>query len=830
MNLASSIAVIGISLAAFTSAAEGEKTFAFSEEDLDFFNTYVESILRENCYECHSHKAKKSKGGLVLDSRAGLITGGDSGSSIDLDNLSASLLLKAIQYGDEDLQMPPDGKLGGGDIAQLTEWVERGAPHAVEGKLAKEEGPDYAKLIAEHWSFQPVKNPVPPAGNGSAIDRFVEHKLSEKNLQRRKPADDLTLLRRLHFDLTGLPPTEPQLNAFLAARESADRETAFNYVIDMLLDSPAFGERWGRHWLDVARYAESNGKSRDVINPHAWRYRDWVYEAIAANMPFNQFIIEQIAGDLLPAEKWEHRDQQVQATGFLAIGAKSFSEGNFEMDLVDDQIDTVTQSMLGLTVACARCHDHKFDPIPTADYYAMAGIFRSTKSKYGRGLRNRNTPEYQLLHVLGPTAEQQIAAAKARDELIAKWDKAVKDTTKKVNALQKKLPKNWKARAADLAKVEEGEDREGEANEDKAIREFLAAQENLKVARENLKTAKTRQLPKMNFAMGVEDAEKLEDTKIHIRGEPGNLGESVPRGFLSGLNFHGAPEPNRAQSGRLELALWIAHENNPLTARVMANRIWQHLFGRGLVPTVDNFGVNGEAPSHPGLLDHLAHTFMHDHLWSVKDLIRDIVRSETYRQASEFDEAAYEIDPENRLLWRMNRKRLEAEPFRDAILMTGGNLEIAPPKWGSRVAQIGNGEVGRGENRVPLEEPFLHRGAYLPILRTDLDPFLKTFDLPEPSQPQGERIATNVPAQSLWIMNNPFVVGQAESAAKRLLESGEPDTSARVRKLFRIALSREPSKAELSRAAAFFEKEENLQRWTTFAHALIASAEFRYVD
>ncbi len=803
---------------------------AASPEEIDYFETYVEPLLREHCYECHSHEAEKAKGGLVLDSRAGLLTGGDMGPSFVEDKVESSLLLKAIGYGDKDLQMPPDGKLDEAAIAQLTEWIEKGAPHSHEGQLTKDKGPDYPGLIESHWSLQPVTNPEPPAGDGSSIDRFVLAKLKAAGLKRREPADDFTLLRRLHFDLIGLPPTEKQMDTFLAASKSVGRETALSYVIDMLLASPAFGERWGRHWLDVARFAESNGKSRDVINPHAWRYRNWVYEAFAANMPYNQFIIEQLAGDLLPYETPEHRDQQLRATGFLAVGAKSLSEGNFEMDLVDDQIDTVSQSMLGLTVACARCHDHKFDPIPTADYYALAGIFRSTETLYGRNLRNKNTPVYEILHVLGEDSQSWVTQAKAREEKIKQLDKSTKDLAAAVKKKQKSLPKNWKARAAKLARVEAGEDGEGESEADKKIRAFVELQKEQKAGEAALKKIKADKLPEVDLAMGVTDAKKIADVAIHVRGEPKNLGEVVERGFLSAVRVENDREIKPGQSGRFELALWIADETNPLTARVMVNRIWQHLFGRGLVPTVDNFGINGEAPSHPELLDHLAHSFMHDHLWSVKDVIRDIVTSQTYQQAGAFDETAFEKDPENRLLWRMSRKRLEAEPFRDAILMTGGNLIQGAPEWGSRVAQIGDGEVGRGENTKPLEEPFLHRGAYLPILRTRLNPFLKTFDLPEPGNPQGERIATNVPAQSLWIMNNPFVIGQAEAAAGRALKT-EGDLNAKVRKLIRTALSREPTATELAQAAYYLDgREEDAARWASYAQALMASAEFRYVN
>jgi len=876
------VIVTALVTAGSTIAAEADekKADAAVEGGVDYFRTYVEPILKNNCYECHSHDAKKSRGGLVLDSRAGILTGGDSGPAAVPGDPSESRLVAAIRYEHSELEMPPDGMLSDQDIDWLTEWVEKGLPHAKKGKAPGESGPDYEKLTKNHWSLQPVRNPKPPevkkgSWPRSPIDRFVLARLEKEGLEPVGDAEAATLLRRLHFDLVGLPPEPKTVESFLALPPEK-RPQRLKKLIDELLGDPAFGERWGRHWLDVVRFAESNGKSRDVLMPHAWRYRDWVYDAVAADLPFDQFITKQLAGDLLPADSTKQRDENRIATGLLAVGAKSLTGGTLEVDMIDDQIDVVSQGVLGMTVACARCHDHKFDPIPTEDYYSLAGIFKSTETLYGYGLRNKDEPEHTLLVPLGDEIDEKVAKLDARHQKIEKLEKERKELDKKVEKAKKALPKNWKKIAKKLpaaakaasAKADPGKEAktggQGQSGgskkssggqkagdpkqkggdgkggdslsaDEKAIVKYRDLKAQYDRVDKEWKAARNSPEPDLPLTTGVREAKKITDAKVHIRGEKNNLGEPAPRGFLDCVQFEGEPEVDDSGSGRLELARWLTHPNQPLTPRVAVNRVWYHLFGRGLVTTKNNFGVNGESPSHPELLDYLAHRFVHEHGWSMKSLVRELVNTRTYQLSSALDEKNYAADPENRYFWRMNRKRLEAEPLRDAILTFSGQLKQERPPFGSRVAQIGHGEVGRGIDQKPLNEPFHWRAAYLPILRTRLDPYLKTFDFPEPSNPNGERIATNVPAQALWFMNSEFVNEQASQAARRLLEE-KGDRRARLELAFKLAYGRPADDREPTRLESFLaqaggkKKDSDEQQWTSLVQALMSAAEFRYLN
>ena len=812
---------------------------------VDYFETYVEPLLTAHCYECHSHEAEKSKGGLVLDSRAGILKGGDSGPAIDVNSPDNSLLITALHYADDDLQMPPDAPLSSDVIEQFREWIEKGAPHSRIGKSVGAEGPDYEELTANHWSLQPVTNPAVPEVKDARwpygeIDRFVLSQLESASVMPNHDADNATLLRRLHFDLTGLPPTPEEVDAFISL-DAAERQAALPKIVDQLLQSPHFGERWGRHWLDVARFAESNGKSRDVLMPHAWRYRNYVFDAFADGMPYDQFITEQIAGDLLPSDSIDDRDRQRIASGFLAVGAKSLTEGNFTMDLVDDQIDVVTQSVLGLTVACARCHDHKFDPIPTADYYALAGIFLSTETRYGYDLRNKKKGEQEVLLALGEDADATIKTLEERKKRIADLTRKSANFAKEIKKATKGLPKDWKqiAKSLDERGIDApsvNEESEGTLNKAEIdVLHYVNLQSGKKAADAELKAVRAEPAPELDVAMGALDvpADKIRNAKIHIRGEPNNLGDEVDRGFLDCISAADEAKISGDRSGRVEFAAWLTNSNNPLTPRVAANRVWHYLFGRGLVATTNNFGINGKLPTHPELLDFISHRLVHEHDWSLKSLIREIVLSRSYQLSSALNETAYAADPENKLLWRMNRKRIEAEPLRDAILAASGELIRERPEFGSRVAQMGDGEVGRGENTKPLEEPFLWRGAYLPILRTKLDSYLKTFDLPEPSNPSGPRIATNVPAQALWLMNSDFANEQSKRFAERVLNASS-DRDERIALAFRLAYARPPTATEARQLVYFLDRpssgKDDLQRWTSLCQALYAAAEFQYLD
>jgi len=837
-----------------------------------FFEKRIRPVLVQHCYKCHSSESDSVKGNLLLDTREGMQVGGDSGPAVVPSDVESSLLLESLRY--ESFEMPPDGKLPGEVIADFEQWVRMGAPDPRDGNMPVEPSADPSAGGAALWSLEPLADVEPPAvarpdWPRDDLDRFVMSTLDKQQLEPVGDADPTVWLRRVFYDLIGLPPSPEQLRAFLADASPAARER----LVDSLLASPQFGERWARHWLDVVRFAESNGKDRDVLMPHAWRYRNYVIDAFNADLPYDRFITEQLAGDLLPADSPAERDRLQVATGLLAIGAKSLT-GNLQLDLVDDQIDTVCRAVLGLTAGCARCHDHKFDPIPTRDYYALAGIFRSTETLYGGGLRAPKDPigRTNVLLVLGDDADGQVARVKARQKRLTVLEKEKKSVDAQLKKLQKQLPKDWETRLVQLQQrdastgdaANPGENKpadeaadattedaatEDAATTDKAqvsasdrrILEFAKQRSRQDAIDDELKELKSRKI-ELALAVGVRDDDKIIDSPIHIRGERNKTGETVPRGFLSCIDIPDVPSIGDGSSGRRELAAWLTHPQNPLTPRVAVNRIWQHLFGRGLVETVDNFGANAIPPTHPELLDHLARRFVEND-WSTRRLVRDIVLSRTYGLANEYSEAAYATDPENKFYWRHSRRRLEAEAIRDAMLAASGDLDPRRPT-ASPVARIGEGEVGRGINTRPLDEPFPYRSVYLPIIRGLVPEILATFDFPEPSNVQGLRDTTNVPAQSLFLMNHPLVIEQAQSLAERLVAETADDQH-RIEQAYFRCLSRAPQADERERLLSYlaaadqrWRKEKpdadpdtrQIEVWTNVCQAMFASAEFRYVD
>ncbi len=846
------------------SVAAGDAVDApkLTPQQLQFFEKKIRPVLVKHCYQCHSAKSEDLGGGLLLDSRAGVMTGGESGPSVVPGKPAQSLLISSLEF--RDFEMPPEGKLPDDVIADFKRWVKMGALDPRDGEMpVTDPAEEHEETGKELWSLQPLVRPEVPEATGdwalTDVDRFVAAARGQKGLRSAADAQAAPLLRRLYFDLIGLPPSPEEQKAF-AAGFSFDRALAIEEVVDRLLASPQFGERWGRHWLDVVRYGESAGNSRDVLMPWAWRYRDYVIDALNADIPFDRFITEQIAGDLLAAESPVEKDRLTVATGLLAVGSKSLNGGNIDLDLVDDQIDVIGKAVLGLSVSCARCHDHKFDPIPTADYYALAGIFRSTETLYGGSTRRPKTvsDKLKVYLPLGPDADAVAKQIAEHDKEKAKLDKRKATLAKRVKQLQTKLPKDWKQRkkalaenAADSGDTEttdqtdaeqKGKRKEGDKGFAEQLAAFEAAQKELKKVEDSLKNLKAGDVPELEFALGVRDGKKIQDWPIQVRGERPKAGDVVPRGFLSCVEVAEPPAiESKEASGRTELAAWLTQPDHPLTSRVFVNRVWQHLFGRGLVETVDNFGVNGQPPTHPKLLDWLARRFVDDHQWSTKALIRELVLTRTYQLASDFDAGSHEADPANAYYWRMSRRRLEAEPLRDSLLAASGTLKLDRP-FGSAVMEIGEGEVGRGINTKPLTAPFPHRSVYLPILRTSLDSFLKTFDLPEPSNPQGLRDATNVPSQSLYLMNSPFVIEQARGTAKRVLQAKDEDAQ-RLELLFRVCLARKPTGSEVARFMEFLEQTDRkleaetpdaAQRkelsWTILSQSLFASAEFRYVE
>ncbi len=796
-----------VSLAATTLVANFAISAPLASKEIDFFEKNIRPALAKHCYECHSATSKRIKGGLRLDTRHAILRGGDSGSAINHEAPESSLILRALRY-EENLEMPPDGQLPSHIVQAFEKWVSMGAPDPREETTLEPDIP--ADSVDELWSLQPIAAPeLPQLANDepiqNPIDAFVLEQLESRNIPPNGPATEHALFRRLSFDLIGLPPTPGEIDSFIQEAQR-DRRSAVERSVDSLLASPHFGERWGRHWLDVARYADSNGQSRDVLFPHAWRYRNWVIDAFNEDLPYDDFIRQQIAGDLMTATSNEESVQQQIATGFLAIGSKPLVAGNLTLDLIDDQIDAVSRSFMGLTVSCARCHDHKFDPIPTADYYALGGIFASTKTFYGGGPKRPKT--------MSEAAKLWLPITNGRPSAIqrlAELEKRIQKLTKDENSKQKRLKRLQK----------------NSAKNTDAIRTLQQSIKELKRERDPL-TKERDQLP-IEFAMGVRDSGKTSDLEIRIRGEKSKRGPRIPRGFLSCIDIDDSPEIAKSESGRLALANWITHPSNPLTARVAANRIWSHLFGRGLVETVDNFGHSGARPSHPALLDYLASS-LRSH-WSVKTLIKQIVTSDVYQRSSQFSAHAHEKDPENQTLWRFQKRRLEIEPLRDALLAMGNRLN-KDPHPNSVVAEIGEGEVGRGINTKPLSAPFHHRAVYLPVLRTAMLGMQKTFDYPDPSSIQGRRDSTNVPAQSLFMLNSPLVVQSATSMAKRI-QSSNGSLDQGIAEAYLLAYSRPPSKEEIGDAARFLRSnqatDKNTLPWKRFCHALIAAAEFRYV-
>jgi hypothetical protein len=782
-----------------------------TREQITFFESKIRPVLIEHCYKCHSADGEKIQGGLVVDSQEGLRKGGDTGAAVVPGDLNKSLLITAIRYKDDSNQMPPKGKLPESVIADFEAWVKMGAPDPRTGgpKIVKQEI-DIEKG-REFWAFQKPKSATIPqvqdaAWNKSELDRLIRSAQEKKGLAPIAVADANTLIRRVYFDLIGIPPTPTQVDAFVDQCRDGINEVALEKVIDELLKSAQFGERWGRHWLDVARFAETTGKSVNFNFPHAWRYRDYVIQAFNQDKPYHQFIQEQIAGDLMPAKDDADRAQKTIATGFLAIGPKSLNERNrlqFELDVVDEQIDTMSQAVLGITAACARCHDHKFDPIPMKDYYSLAGIFRSSETCYGtvRFVQaNQPSPLIQLPAGSVPAANPEKLSTTEREKI----ESNIKD-------IQKRM-----AEAKDPLK-----------------NIFNFAQ--LSTQRSKLDSYEADGTPKLQ-AMGVRERFRTVDSPIYTRGESDKPGETVKRGMLQVVSKE-QPKITKG-SGRLELAKWLTSESNPLTARVYVNRVWLHLFGRGIVSTPDNFGSSGQAPSNQTLLDHLAVTFMKEG-WSTKKLIKQIMLSHAYRLSTGFDTKNHNLDPDNELIWRMTPRRLDAEAIRDGMLFVSGDLNATAPV-ASPIGRAGEGPSARPQLgstfRMDANDP--HRAVYLPVVRDNLIEAMNLFDAADPSLVTGERNNTTVPAQALYLMNNPFVIKQSESAAKKLLAEATTD-SERIRAAYRSFFSRSPTEKEMKRAEAFIQEypqtlsargffgaTPKVATWTAFCQALFASAEF----
>ena len=827
-----------------------------SDARSDFFEKKIRPVLVMHCYECHSAKSAskgKLKGGLALDTRKGLLQGGENGPAIIPGKPSDSMLIKSIKYS--GLEMPPDGKLSPSVIADFEKWVADGAYDPREGEILKTKQGLSIEEGKKFWSFMPPRgNEIPKVRlndwASDPVDFFILAKMESQKLTPSPKVNANTLLRRLYYDLTGLPPTESESASFLQAF-SVNPEQAKSELVDSLLSSQHFGEKWGRHWLDVARYADSNGRDRNIYNYHAWRYRDYVIDSFNRDVPFDQFIREQIAGDLLPTKSPLERDRNLIATGFLSLGSKAFEESKpevFRMDVIDEQIELVGRSVLGLSVGCARCHNHKFDPIPTSDYYALAGIFRSTQPLYGyspKGIKATAFAHTEL-QAVGPDAEKLGPAGLAYfaklQELTLAQNVSRSDRYRVVRRLS--------AAKIDIKKPDADKSRL-EAEITRMETEIKDWDVKVKANETALQKAIDNPPPMPGWAMAVRDREKIEDCKIHVRGETTNLGDTVSRGTLQVVSLAGNPMMPKNQSGRRELADWLVDRRNPLTARVYVNRVWQQLFGRGLVSTPDDFGVNGARASHPELLDHLALRFM-EQGWSTKKLVRALVLCSTYLQGGP-DESplnAKSIDPDNIYLSYMRPRRLQAESLRDAIMQVAGSLDRAPLQPEKAfLAKYNPYREDEYRTFQPLFTPeqveHMHRSVYLPVVRGVLPEVFQLFDFASPDRPTSQREESIVPAQSLYFMNNPWVIAQAGLLSAHLSSDEKIDDAARVRTIYRRAYSREPSPRELSRALDYLnqpeslvpdpkskksldEKQLRIARLTSFCQIVFASAEFRY--
>ena len=800
-----------------------------SAEHMAFFESKVRPLLAKHCYECHAADSKKIKGGLLLDSKEGWTAGGDSGDVIEPGKPGASLLMETVRYTKKDLEMPPKYQLSAAEIAVLERWIEIGAPDPRTGKkITKAPGIDWEKG-KKHWAFQPVAKPAVPKVKDAAwvrddVDRFILAKIEAEGLKPAPDADRHSLIRRVTLDLTGLPPTVEEVDAFVGDKSADDKALA--KVVDRLLGSPSFGERWGRHWLDVARYADSVGRTRNVPFPYAWRYRNYVIDAFNADKPFNEFLAEQVAGDLLDAKNPQDREKKIVATGMLALGTMDLNERNteqFQLDRIDDQMDTLGRATMGLTLGCARCHDHKFDPIAQTDYYAMAGIFASTTTLSGQKNRQGGNKDYTQTSLLARLEAPKPAEADAPVEA-----KPAAAEIAKLNERMQQLQEENKKGDLDKAR------RKAIKTEGTQLRQQIAALgsgEPAVPAGNKKKNAQDEKIdPNAPLAMAAAEG-KIAELALRLRGEPDLKGDVVPRAFPVILSQKSVPAPSKEGSGRREMAQWLTSREHPLTARVMANRVWAHLMGRGIVETVDNFGASGALPTHPELLDHLATRFV-DGGWSVKSLIRSIVLSRTYRLGATHIAANAKADEDNRLHWRANLRRLEVEAIRDSLLIAGGTLHTERPAGspfeGNVATDLTKANGKGGGKGDPIAQPV--RSVYLPVLRSKLPGMFTVFDFAEPDQVNGHRDVTTVAPQALFLLNNQFVVDVAKRSADRILAQNLPDEKSRVHVAYVSTLCRQPTDAETERALEFVRTGQDRQAgWAALMQALYSAAEFRYI-
>jgi len=819
---------------------------ALSADAGEHFRTRVLPVLDEHCFKCHGAEGK-AKGGLDLASREAVLKGGDSGPTVDLDAPEKSFLLDMVSYRDADHEMPPDkGKLSPAAIGALEEWVKGGLVFDEEAVAAKlesieSEGQFYDNSINEKtrnwWAFRPVIHPVAPEVDDpewsqNPIDAFILDRLKQQDLSPNGPASRQEWIRRAYYDLTGLPPMPEDVEAF----EKDRSDKAYEKVIDHLLASDRYGEKWGRHWLDLVRYAETNGYERDNPKPDAWRYRDYVIRSFNSDKPYDQFVKEQIAGDEL-----DHvTTDSIIATGFQRLGIWDDEPVDADQafyDGLDDVLATAGQTFMGLTVGCARCHEHKIDPMPQEDYYRLLAFFHNTYNNIQEGRFKKSAFSLNTTTVIASEEEvnKHNALKKALDDQVKELQKQVDHYELKVFATfsnpEKEDAKDQRTRRTMIA------NKRKDVLGKEELEDYLAIEEELKQLRR-------RRLPELAKALSIkENGPVAPKTYVLLRGNAHSRGAEVQPGFPTVLGFEDPvipePEAGAQTSGRRRaLAEWLVRKDNPLTARVMANRVWQFHFGRGICRSPSNFGQNGERPTHPVLLDWLA-SYLMDQGWSLKKLHKQIMLSKAYQMSSRAQDKALAKDPENNLFWRFDMRRLTAEEIRDSIIHLSGklNLQMGGPSIYTPVPEVILATASRPDaawGKSP-EDQQNRRSIYVYIKRSLHEPLLKTFDLADTDSACAVRFVTTVPTQALTMLNSEFLNDQAESFAKRL-ERDASDTRERIALALRLATSREPENKEVQQGVQMMDelvkelKMSSHQALQRFCLLVLNMNEFVYLD
>lgn len=773
----------------------------YANPQIDFFESKIRPILASQCYSCHSSKNKDVKGGLVVDSKDGLLKGGDSGAAIIPGQPENSLLLQAMNH--DGYEMPPSKKLPDSVIQNFYLWIKMGAPDPRVPKDTKNKEIIDAKKL---WSFRPLSS-----SSSDSIDKIIDLKIKQEKLQNVDIADDYTLIRRLYLDLLGVLPKPIEVLSYVKNQDA----NKYEKLVDKLLDDFRFGQKWARHWLDIVRYADSTGKDQNVVYPYAWKYRDYVVDSFNRDKLYDNFIKEQIAGDLLPNKDYAEYNKNLIATGFLTIGTKNLNVGDkqYKADIIDEQIDVVSRGFLGLTLSCARCHDHKFDALSQQDYYKVYGIFENTKVLDGVNRGNNNIGYYGEFGF----ALNDIGKNLYKEKNYTKW-KMISDI---VN-LQYKIKSVYHYNT----NLNENDKKNVESEINKLLKEL---EEKYKSIDESTHTMIFKTLLSNDPIMCVLDADSIKSTtKLQIRGEINNLGEEVGRGLpeiFSTKNKNHDPSLS-LNSGRLELASWISDDNNSLTYRVHVNRVWNILMGHGIVDSFDNFGILSGEPSNLKLLDFLAKDFIKNKK-SNKYLIKTIVTSNTYRRSSYHNDSSYAKDPDNIYFWRMNEKRILAEVMRDVLLDIENKL-LYDSKDNTFLSSIDKQRVNGSINKVISDR--LTRSIFLPSPRDFPIELLDLFDRPDNNLMATNRAVTTVPTQALYMMNNSSIINHCNEVSKKLLyDLKDKSNRDRVNYLYLQYLSRNVTDSEYGFIEEYISesKEDEHKIYSQLIQILISTGEFR---